>query len=109
MESTTVTVTCLQFVLMLFFICGTNAEYPFENYSLPWNDRVNDLVNRLSLEEIKCQLAKGGAGIEGGPAPAIPRLNIGPYQWNEECLRGAAEAGEATAFPQAIGLAASFR
>lgn len=45
-----------------------------------------------------------------GPAPPIPRLGIGPYNWNTECLRGDAEApGWATAFPQALGLAAAFR
>lgn len=55
------------------------------------------------------QLAKGGGGPKGGPAPAIPRLNVGKYSWNTECLRGDAGAGEATAFPQSIGLAASFR
>lgn len=45
-----------------------------------------------------------------GPAPPIPRLGIAPYNWNTECLRGDAEApGWATAFPQALGLAAAFR
>ena len=35
---------------------------------------------------------------------------IGAYVWNTECLRGDVGALEnATAFPQAIGLAASFR
>lgn len=87
----------------------TNCAYPFQNVTLPWTERVDDLVKRLSLDEIKSQLAKGGAGTKGGPTPAIPRLGIGPYQWNEECLRGVAEAGEATSFPQAIGLAAAFR
>ena len=85
------------------------CSYPFQNVSLPWDDRVNDLVDRLTLLEIQDQLAKGGAGTKGGPAPAIPRLGIGPYQWNEECLRGIPIAGEATSFPQAIGLAATFR
>lgn len=48
--------------------------------------------------------------MRNGPAPPIPRLGIGPYNWNTECLRGDAEApGWATAFPQALGLAAAFR
>ncbi|KAK6170929.1 hypothetical protein SNE40_019209 [Patella caerulea] len=51
-------------------------------------------------------MAKGGSGING-PAPAIPRLGIGPYQWNTECLHG--DVGEnATSFPQSIGLAATW-
>ncbi|KAL4221807.1 hypothetical protein ACF0H5_020061 [Mactra antiquata] len=101
-------VTGLICLLILQFSSEINCSFPFENYALSWEVRVNDLVSRLSLVEIKDQMSKGGAGEKGGPAPSIPRLNIGPYQWNEECLRGAAEAGEATAFPQAIGLGASF-
>ncbi|XP_045198051.2 uncharacterized protein LOC123552447 [Mercenaria mercenaria] len=93
---------------IVIFMPGCTCLYPFQNFSLPWDDRVNDLVGRLTLDEIKEQMAKGGAGTKAGPAPPIPRLNIGPYQWNEECLRGVAIAGEATAFPQAIGLAAAF-
>uniref|UniRef100_A0A8W8JCF5 Uncharacterized protein n=1 Tax=Magallana gigas TaxID=29159 RepID=A0A8W8JCF5_MAGGI len=58
--------------------------------------------------QIVQQLARGGAGLNGGPAPAIENLGIGPYQWNTECLRGDVEAGNATSFPQAIGLAAAF-
>ncbi|XP_076444918.1 uncharacterized protein LOC143282917 [Babylonia areolata] len=85
-------------------------DFPFRNVSLPWSERVKDLVSRLSLEEIQLQMGRGGAGIHGGPAPAIPRLGIGPYQWDTECLRGDANApGKgATAFPQSIGLAAAF-
>ena len=39
-----------------------------------------------------------------GPAPAIPRLAINPYQWGTECLSGDVGAGPATSFPQAIGM-----
>jgi beta-glucosidase len=49
--------------------------------------RVNDLVSRLTDQEIIDQLIHGGVG-SAGPAPAIPKLNIGPYSWNTECLRG---------------------
>ncbi|KAK6170692.1 hypothetical protein SNE40_019019 [Patella caerulea] len=87
---------------------GSYADFPFNNPSLPWDQRVDDLVGRLTLDEIKLQMSKGGAGPIAGPAPAIPRLGIGPYSWNTECLRGDVSSGNATAFPQAIGLAASF-
>uniref|UniRef100_A0A2C9LMB7 Fibronectin type III-like domain-containing protein n=1 Tax=Biomphalaria glabrata TaxID=6526 RepID=A0A2C9LMB7_BIOGL len=84
-------------------------NYPFWNTSLTWEQRVDDLVSRLTLEEIQFQLARGGTEEFGSPAPAIPRLGIGPYAWDSECLHGAArEEGNATAFPQAIGLAATF-
>jgi beta-glucosidase len=41
-------------------------------------------------------------------APPIPRLGVPPYGWGAECLHGAGQAGPATSFPQAIGLAAIF-
>ena len=88
---------------------ATVADYPFRNTSLPWKERVDDLVSRLTMEEIKEQMSRGGAGPKGGPAPAITRLGIKPYSWNTECLRGDVGAGNATSFPQSIGLAATFR
>ncbi|XP_046550180.1 probable beta-D-xylosidase 2 [Haliotis rubra] len=84
------------------------GDYPFRNISLSWEDRVNDLVGRLTLDEIQLQMARGGSGVNGGPAPAISRLGIKPYAWDTECLRGDVWAGEATSFPQALGLGASF-
>lgn len=89
-------------------IYGVTADYAFRNISLPWKERVDDLVSRLSAEEIMYQMARGGGGFDG-PAPPIKRLGIGPYAWATECLRGDVGAGTATAFPQAIGLAATFR
>ncbi|KAJ8029229.1 putative beta-D-xylosidase 6 [Holothuria leucospilota] len=82
-------------------------DYPFRNTSLPWDKRVDDLISRLALDDMLLQLARGGA-VSNGPAPPIPSLGIGPHQWNNECLRGAVEAGNATSFPEALGLSASF-
>ena len=31
-------------------------NYPFRNVSLPWETRVDDLVSRLTLEEITLQV-----------------------------------------------------
>ncbi|XP_064594471.1 uncharacterized protein LOC135461355 [Liolophura sinensis] len=84
------------------------SDFPFRNVSLPWDARVADLVNRLTLQEMMLQMSRGGVADHGGPAPAIDRLQIKPYSWNTECLRGDVGAGPATAFPQALGLAASF-
>ena len=100
----------MQIFLTLTLISATTvADYPFRNTSLPWKERVDDLVSRLTLEEIKEQMSRGGGGPKGGPAPAIARLGIAPYSWDTECLHGDAGAGNATSFPQAIGLAATFR
>lgn len=73
-------------------------EFPFQDPELPIEQRVADLVSRLTLEEKAAQMLH--------EAPAIPRLGIPAYNWWNECLHGVARAGIATVFPQAIGLAA---
>ena len=73
---------------------------PFRNPKLPIEERVNDLVSRLTLEEKAAQMVH--------TAPGIPRLGIPAYNWWSEGLHGAAREGYATVFPQAIGLAATF-
>ncbi|XP_039585113.1 probable beta-D-xylosidase 2 isoform X1 [Passer montanus] len=101
-------------VLVLSAALGAGAAraqpppFPFWDPSLPWQRRLDDLLGRLSPAELVLQVARGGA-MGNGPAPPIPRLGIAPYNWNTECLRGDGEApGWATAFPQALGLAAAF-
>ncbi|XP_077989175.1 uncharacterized protein LOC144443528 [Glandiceps talaboti] len=92
---------------LLLLVASSNGDYPFRNTSLSWNERVQDLVGRLTLDEMILQMARGGV-LTNGPAPPIDRLGIGPYSWNTECLRGDAKTGFATSFPQSIGLSASF-
>ncbi|KAM9116612.1 uncharacterized protein ACDP82_017913 [Pangshura tecta] len=94
--------------LLLWAGLGLAQDYPFRDPTLPWEQRLDDLIGRLTLGELVLQMARGGAKYNG-PAPPIERLGIKPYNWNTECLRGDGEApGWATAFPQALGLAASF-
>ena len=73
---------------------------PWLNPELPLDDRVKDLISRLTLEEKVSQMTNYSA--------AIPRLGIAEYDWWNECLHGVARGGKATVFPQAIGLAATF-
>ena len=95
----------LFFTNLLFVFCTESKyTYPFQNPELGWHDRVEDLVGRLTLEEIVPQTM----AIYGKATPAIPRLGINPYIWITECLRGQANTN-GTAFPQAIGLGATFR
>src|SRR5688500_6829441 len=65
-----------------------------------FEERATDLVSRLTLEE--------KAALMQHDNPAIPRLGIAAYDWWNEALHGVARAGDATSFPQAIGLAATF-
>jgi len=75
-------------------------RYPFQDPGLPVDQRVEDLVGRMTLEEKVSQMMND--------APAIDRLGIPAYNWWNECLHGVARAGIATVFPQAIGMAATF-
>ncbi|XP_013395228.1 probable beta-D-xylosidase 7 [Lingula anatina] len=83
------------------------ADFPFRNTSLSWEDRVNDLVDRLTIDELTLQMASGGRE-SSGQAPGIPRLGIHPYMWTQECLHGVVHARRSTSFPQSLGLAAAF-
>jgi len=76
------------------------ANAPFRNPALPIEQRVNDFVRRMTLEEKVSQMVHTAA--------AIPRLGIPEYNWWSEGLHGVAREGYATVFPQAIGLAATF-
>ncbi len=79
---------------------GAQEQYPFQDNTLSIEQRVDDLVSRLTLEE-KVSLMLYNS-------PAIERLNIPAYNWWNEALHGVGRAGKATVFPQAIGLAATF-
>lgn len=74
--------------------------FPFQNPSLNQEDRIEDLISRLSIEEKAAMMLYNSRAIE--------RLGIPEYNWWNECLHGVARAGKATVFPQAIALAATF-
>ena len=92
--------------LLCAAICPTlsaqqsSAEPAYKNAKLSIEQRVGDLVSRMTLEEKVSQL--------GHTADAVPRLGIPEYNWWNEGLHGVARAGYATVFPQAIGMAATF-
>jgi beta-glucosidase len=73
---------------------------PYQNSALRIEQRVDDLVSRMTLDEKISQMVND--------APAIERLEIPKYNWWSEGLHGVARAGLATVFPQAIGLAATW-
>ncbi|MFB9844557.1 glycoside hydrolase family 3 protein [Mucilaginibacter ginsenosidivorans] len=96
---------CLKYAIAVGIICFLShaalAQTPiYKDMSKPLDERVKDLVSRLTLEE--------KASLLGYNSKAVPRLGIPAYNWWNEGLHGVARAGEATIFPQAIGMAATF-
>ena len=73
---------------------------PYLNPDLPIEQRVADLLPRLTLKE-KISLIYW-------LSPAIPRLGIQKYEHGNSAIHGVQIPGFATEFPQTIGLAASF-
>jgi beta-glucosidase len=81
-------------------VCAQKSVAPYLNPSLPIDQRVDDLISRMTLEEKASQMVDAAA--------ELPKLNIPKYGWWSEALHGVARAGTATIFPQAIGMAATF-
>ncbi|MCW0399386.1 Xylan 1,4-beta-xylosidase [Xanthomonas sacchari] len=82
--------------------CAGHAEdaKPWQDTSASFEARAAALVAQMTLEEKAAQMQNA--------APAIERLGVPAYDWWNEALHGVARAGQATVFPQAIGLAATF-
>jgi beta-glucosidase len=81
-------------------LCQAASAQIYADPSRPTLERVDDLIGRMTLEEKAAQLQN--------VAPGIPRLNLPPYDYWNEALHGVARAGEATIFPQAIAMAATW-
>jgi len=97
--------TFLASAILLFTIISKaqteKDKLPFWNYKLPMDQRVNDVVSRLTLEEKVAQMLNA--------TPAIPRLGIPAYDWWNEVLHGVARTQyRVTVFPQAIAMAATW-
>lgn len=100
----------LSLILSTIFImvtsCKTNEKqemnykYKFQNASLSVEERVQDIVSEMTLQEKVSQMRYDAPGIE--------RLGLPRYNWWNECLHGVARAGEATVFPQGIGMGATW-
>ena len=86
---------------LTFFLCSIQAQqFPFQDTSLSVEQRVDDLIGRLTLEE--------KLGFLEHQNPAVERLGIKPYSWWNEALHGIARNGVATVYPMPIALAATF-
>ncbi|HEY4431880.1 MAG TPA: glycoside hydrolase family 3 C-terminal domain-containing protein [Paenibacillus sp.] len=76
------------------------SKYPFQQIDLPLNDRVQDLISRLSLDEKVSLIPQYQAAIE--------RLGVGAYKHGTEAAHGISWLGKATSFPQPSGLACTW-
>ncbi|MGW3554544.1 glycoside hydrolase family 3 C-terminal domain-containing protein [Streptomyces griseoincarnatus] len=73
---------------------------PFRDPDLPFAERVDDLLSRLTLDERTGFLHQFG--------PAVERLGVAAFRTGQEALHGVAWMGPATVFPQAVGLGATW-
>ena len=73
---------------------------PYQNASLTAEQRADDLLSRLTLDE-KVKLMMD-------TSPAIPRLGIPAFQWWNEALHGIGRNGFVTVFPITTMMAASW-
>ncbi|MEO8532290.1 MAG: glycoside hydrolase family 3 C-terminal domain-containing protein [Flavobacterium sp.] len=93
-----------QLLLLISFWCSAQNKAPkfsFQDTNLTFEERVDNLVSQLTLEEKVAQMLNA--------APAIPRLEIPAYDWWNETLHGVARTPfKTTVYPQAIAMAATF-
>lgn len=98
--------TRISLITICLILAGTVTIFaqqpllPYLNPDLPMDQRVDDLISRMTLEEKASQMVDA--------AEELTRLNVPRYGWWSEALHGVARAGKATIFPQAIGMAATF-
>ena len=91
------------FVTLLGGFCSVIASaqtLPYQNPNLSAQERADDLLGRLTLDE-KVKLMMD-------TSPAIERLGIPQFQWWNEALHGVGRNGFATVFPITMGMAASW-
>ena len=91
-------------LLTTLLTLGTSAVMaqmlPYQNPSLSAEERAEDLLGRLTLEE--------KAKLMMDVSPAIPRLGIPAFQWWNEALHGVGRNGFVTVFPITTQMAASW-
>jgi beta-glucosidase len=75
-------------LILLCALCLTSSAQqstePYKDPKLPIEQRVNDLVSRMTVEEKASQLVH--------VAEPIPRLGVPAYNWWNEGLHGVARA-----------------
>lgn len=90
----------IAFAILFATIHLYGQQFPFQNPNLSFEERAEDLISRLTLEE--------KVALMCDQSDAIPRLGIKKFNWWSEALHGLANNDSVTVFPQPIGMAASF-
>ncbi len=93
----------LSYILLLIalpMLAVSQTKFQFQNSSLSTQERVENLLSEMTIQEKMEQMRY--------QSPAIERLGIPQYNWWNEALHGVARAGYATVFPQSISIAASW-
>lgn len=90
----------LPFLFQELAVAQSANEHPYQQTDLSNQERVKDLIGRMSLEEKVSQMMYNSPGIE--------QLDVPAYNWWNEALHGIGRSGLATIFPQAIGMGATF-
>lgn len=87
-------------LLLMSTTLMAQEKQPWQDAKLPVEQRVDDLLGRLTLEE--------KVSLMMNTSPAIERLGIPEWNWWSEALHGVGRNGVATVFPSCIGMACSF-
>ena len=78
---------------------GKKPAYPYLDYTLSYEERVENLISLLTPEE--------KVGLMMNKSVSVDRLGIPSYNWWSEACHGVRQGGY-TVFPQPIGMAAAF-
>jgi len=79
---------------------STEYDFSWYNPEIAFEDRLQLLIDEMTIEEKISQLTYDAAALE--------RLGVPEYNWWSEALHGVARNGRATVFPQPIGMGATF-
>ena len=82
--------TVLALSAMAFIWANAQELLPYQDRSLTPEQRADDLISRLTIEEKTSLLMNS--------SQPVPRLGIKGYNWWNEALHGVARNGSATMF-----------
>ena len=92
--------TLLTMMVLTVAVTVRAQQLPFLNTQLTVEERVDDLLSRLTLEE--------KAKLMMNRSPAIERLGVPQFEWWNEALHGVGRNGFATVFPITMQMAATW-